>query len=344
MGDDELTREDLINLGELEPDAEQETSEEAPESQETAAPEGEERQEPETEQAAEQDAGSAPEGKDKLQDEPDSVQKRIDRLTWEREENKRKLDLLKRNPDQYYALYPEERPQERETPGRPQEPSRPPTFAEALPMVVKGGTYDGRTLQDLMESDTAVERAAAYDIYNAYVRGLEQQQAEAKGRDAEIQERVTREHDHFVASRARDLFGKDAGTLSADEQTKVEQVFNHILDQMEAKDASGKTWAERNGVYNPDSAYRLMTVNDQIKAGVKAIIDSARKSGPSHIEGKAEGPSSGAGSVYDQLMQMSADKVAERLDRMSDAKVEDFWKKAPPAFLKKYSALASAWV
>ena len=91
--------------------------EDVPESEETDT---EEQETPEETDTKEDDTGDADgsEETDEQAEEEESAeedenrvpQKRVDKIVYEREETQRKLDLLKRDPNKYYQLYPDEKP------------------------------------------------------------------------------------------------------------------------------------------------------------------------------------------------------------------------------------------
>ena len=334
---DELTREDLINIGEIDPDEPEETPEEGEASEE----EGGETPEPEPEEPE----GEIEEGEPEPEPEAEEVDEtapvpvdRFNKVYGERKEIERKFDLFRRlGPDKYYEVYPDEKPADTgpaatttaTIPGQ-----RIPTFRECLNLPIDGGPHAGRTLKELWESDDAEDRADAQDLYNDYRDGIKAQVDETKTNDAKIREKTDNEHNAFYEARAKELFGKDLDKCEKPEVTQISELTTSIMDQMETM-----------GVYNLENAYKLLTLDDALKnargESIKSLIEAARKGKTTHIDSKKGTTKGGTG--YDGLTEMTDAQVSAHLDTLSETGLVKFWENAPASFIDKHKGIAAAW-
>lgn len=319
MGDLEMTDEDLKNIGE-EPEVE-EVAEES-ETLEAETEEGAPAEESETEQAAEEADSASDEPEE---DAPvDNVQKRIDTLTYEREESNRKLDLLKRDPEEYYRLHPEERP---EIPAA--EDEKAASFSQAAGMRVAGGEYDGMTLKEVHDTDPF----AAIDLYQNYRDSVSAEQKKVADDHAATQQSIDKEHDDFVEARSQELFKKPAGQMTEAESTQIHKLMMGYMDQM-----------DKMKVYSLESMHKLASVDDRLNAGVESLIKSANKATVTHISAKKDGQHKNAGSSYATMTGWSEAQLEAHLLGMSPQAEQSFWEKAPDDLKAKFPGAAAAWV
>jgi hypothetical protein len=312
-------------------------ADEGPETPEVEIPEEEPDETTETEQPTE------PEEEEPKEPEPEKEnlipQAEFDRryAGWKTKEREyqEKIDLLQRDPNAYYAKYPNERPA---TPQAPV-PSEVPTFQQCLTAPITDGPYKGYKLGDLWGSDDPQVRAAAVDIYNNYrdvVQGqINERQTQTKTKEEQLQSQVQEEHDTFYKERAQELFGKDTAALTEDEKGKISQLVEDLLDQMESL-----------GVYRLESAYKLATLDERLRTAqgqsIKAVIDSIRKG--SHTSTEAKKTGTGSADVYERMSDLNEEELARKLEKLSEQEQETFWKKAPKEFRNKFRAAADAWV
>jgi hypothetical protein len=343
----------LQEAGELdleEDDTAPPAAETGPETGETEGAEGETPEETETEQAAtereesesatdteaegEQEEGAEEGGQE---DKEPPVQKRIDRLTWEKNEAQRKLDLLRTNPEEYYQQYPDERPQE-STQGQPQaqggqqQAGEVPAFSQCLGMQIQGGQFEGYTLGDLWNSEDKTLQAAAFDLYNNFANERRREVEEQRASERQAKQEIEQAYDSFVAERAKEMFSKDTGALSREEQQKVAQVVQDTLD-----------FAEREGVINLSNAWKLMnldkTVREAEERGVKGLVEHTSKRGPRSASSSNVGSGASKGDPYAQYLEMGEDALLDKIETMGDAEIDRFLKNATPEFRQKYPAL-----
>ena len=327
MGEsDELTKEDLINLGEVDPDAEPTPGEPQPE-----PGGGEPEPEPEPTPEPEPEPGEpAPEP----EPEPDAPVplERWNKMYGEKKENERKFDLFKRvGAEKYYEVYPDEKPEASAEDFTKPEEKALPSFSVASRMKISGGEYDGMTLAEVHENDPF----AAMDMYNEYRDGIRAQNDKAKASETRIQEETDTEHNAFYEARSKELFGKDLKELDEPQQKQIHDLMMKVMDQM-----------EEMGVYKLESAYRLATLDDQIKnakgQSIKSLIDSARKGKVTHIDSKRTGEDTPSG--YEGMESLTEDQLSAHIDSMSDDQAIKFWKDAPASFIAKFKSMADAWI
>ena len=333
---DELTREDRINIGEIDPDEPEETPDEG-----EASEEGEETTEPEPEEPEGEIEEGEPEPEPEAEEADETAPVPVDRFNkvyGERKEIERKFDLFRRlGPDKYYEVYPDERPADTgpaatttaTIPGQ-----RIPTFRESLSLPIDGGPHAGKTLRDLWESDDAEDRADAQDLYNDYRDSIKAQTDETKLNDAKMKEKEDAEYNAFYDARAEELFGKELDKCGESEIIQIRELTLSIQQQMPAMH-----------VYNIENAYKLLTLDDRLKnargESIKSLIEAARKGKTIHIDSKKGTTKGGTG--YDGLTEMTDAQVSAHLNTLSEAGLVKFWEKAPASFIEKHKGIAAAW-
>lgn len=354
---EQFTREELAAMGEevetVQPGPETLETEEKPEVTETEHPTPELEEKPKVEDEEKptedkEDESEPEEGKPVHYDRFKKVYGRGKQAERERDEAKQKLDLFKRNPDEYYETYPDEKPQDYKPrtvepePKRPAAklPDKPKAFSECANVVVNGGTFNGQTLAQVMEQNMA----AAIDIYNKYkddftaAKAAERKAVEEyKNQEDAILKKIRDADVQFLNARAKELYGKDFTELSEDDpiqgkqREKVIKVGNEVA-----------TWMKKNGrlTYTLEDAFRLMnyekTIQDAEAKGASALVDHAKRGTVKSI-GSTSG--STVSDPYGKYLGMTQDALADLITNMPDEKYEEFLKKATPAFRKKFKDL-----
>lgn len=255
----------------------------------------------------------------------------------EKAELAEKLDLFKRNPEEYFAKYPDERPADFKPAAAKAEPSAPPkvrTFKEMLGSRVNDPqqpSFHGKTLADLLQG-TPEEVAAAHDYYSEYVESVKGQAQAAKAKDDALLSEMQREDNAFQDARATELFGKPMAEIDATQRGQVEKIVKDTLAWMTANNRLG---------YKLADAYKVRTYDDAIRTagerGAKALVDRA-KSGV--VRSVAAGPSGEKSSdPYAAYLAMSEDALMDRIQGMPEAEYVRFLTNATPAFRQKFPAL-----
>jgi len=313
MGDEEFTKEELEILGESE--------EEGQETPDTSEDKGESQEESETEQTTETEEEETEETEQAEEEENKVPQSRVDQIVREREDLKRKNDLLRRDPQAYYEKYPDEKPEEQET------EATATTFADAAHMRVQGGTYDGKTLAEVHDADPF----AAMAIYNYYL----DTQRETQRKTAETQDRLKRESEQevntFTENISKQMFSKEKDKLTDKETKEVDTYINGILDWMEE---TGRATTMRD-------AEILMQHEDILKAAqvdtVKGLIAALNSGTVSTVKAqKGTGDDSG----YGKFMEYNVDEFAAYIDGLNDVAFKKFVKDAPQKLKDKFPQAA----
>ena len=353
MGDEwkeQFSREELESMGENLPENHQEAEKEATgESQVKEGDEvkeGQETRKSETEQKASE---SEEQGKEEADEDPElkegepvpydrfaKIYGQRKQAEREKSEIKEKLDLFKKDPDEYYAKYPDEKPDGYS----PLESGKKPTEkAEVLPMSKMLGaqindpqnpSFHGRTLREIMESGPE-GYAAAQDYYNEYVEDIQGKAREAEAKKAEELKSIQEEDGRFMDAQAQALFKKPAKDLDAVQKDKIEKITSDTLAWMKANNRMG---------YKLADAYKIMTydkaLSDAAASGADGLVNLAKS-------GTRRSVSSGSGKTskdpYDQYLAMSEDDLSKMIAEMPDAEFVKFLKEATPAFREKYPSL-----
>jgi hypothetical protein len=316
-GEGEFTKEELEILGE-DTGEEEEPGKGVQEEEQEEPGEGVQEEEGEQGEAAEEDEGAVP-------------QARFDEVYGQSKENERKLDLIKRlGPDEYYKLYPDEKPDAQGSRGDEKttitEPAqdRVLSFQEVQGMVIDGGAYDGRTLGDLYKDNPI----AAQDIYLNY-RDEQRAAIDKKNASAEaIRQAAEEETNAFTTSIAKQMFEKDIDALSAEESKKVEKIVLDVMD-----------WINQPGHYGYklEHAFLIMHKDDLLAGaksdGAKALVKQLK--GGSTPSVKANKGSGGKKTGYEAYEEMDRNQLAARIEGMTDAEFEKFSANAPQSLKDK---------
>ena len=317
----------------------------------TEEPENPEPEEAETEQAAEEPEPAPEEEAPKEEiEEPDNVQKRIDRLTWEKNEYQRKFDLFRQDPDAYYEQYPDERPEDYKPPAPQTPPGEPaPTDPKAEPMAfsqfaksrqILEGDLAGYTLEQawgLALSDPQTYGGLTLqiqDAYQKYTTDFRAQQSEVRAKASKEEEAFYAEYDAFAAQEVAKMFPGKAKPDDLTDPAEQEKFAAHMR-------AIGDYMVER-GIRHYEDAVRLRDYDKAIKEaeerGIKGLVQHTNKQGPRSPSSSAVGGGKST-DPYSQYANMSEDALLEKIERMSDAEMVSFLAKATPEFKAKFPDL-----
>ena len=245
--------------------------------------------------------------------------KRFNKVYGEMKTQTEKFDLYKRlGPDKYYEVYPEEKPEE-----EPEElPEKPIATSEARSMVVRGGEYDGQTLEEV----EAISPIDAQDLLISF----RSEQKEEIDRNKSIQADADKEETDFMSEQAKAIYGKDFNDLTAIEQGKVDDVRKTVLTWM---DKTGRGFA------NLFDGYHLMNRDTDIAA---AKGDAAANAVNSISRGAVQSISGTKGSAqtgYGAYINLTRDQMADKLDSWSESEKANFYEKAPANVKNKFPEL-----
>jgi hypothetical protein len=338
---EQFSREELVAMGE-----EVETPTPGPETQETeevteTEPKTpEQKTEPEvkeTETETKEESEPEPEeGKPVPYERFSKIYGRAKQTEREKAELTEKLDLFKRNPEEYFEKYPDEKPADyksaKETPTEPA-PTKVLTFREMLGARVNDPNmpqFHGKSLAELMgEGPEGI--AVAQDLYAEYVQSVHGKVQAAKAKEEETLKQLREEDNAFMNTRATSLFGKPLSEATPEQRKQVEKEVSDTI-----------AWMKKNGrmAYKLADAYKVMKFDDLLKEasakGASALVDHAKKG---TVRSVGAGLSAATADPYAAFLAMSESDLEAKFRDMPDAKFEKFLKDATPAFRQKFSAL-----
>ena len=297
-----------------------------------------EEQEPEKKPGTEQEqATSEPEKKpdaqeteEEQEEKKDPVQKRIDKLTWEKNEANRKIQLLKELGHQkYFEIYPDEAPAGYQPPQKAQpkpEPQHAPASMEQVgEMVVQvPGRYQGMTLNEVFE----VDKAAGTILLNQYIAYENQvvQAERAKQTEAQQKQLAVREVTNFCSARAIELYDKDLSEATDEETAEVAKVLQGVID-----------WQKKTKQLNltVEQAYYRMR-NEEKRSKEQQAKQTLEKVQTPAVGSVGTKKVAGGELGYEALMTMSKDQLTDHIDSMPRAKFKEFMKDPNNPLRKKY--------
>ena len=304
---DELTDDERAIVGD-----EEEETEETEETEEKE--DAEEKEESETKETEKEESEEAESDKD----EPKVPQSRVDEIVSERKETQHKLDLLKTDPGAYYEKYPDE---------KPAEPAAATKDSDIGNLRVEGGEYDGKTVDEVL----AIDQAAGTKLILAYYRTQDTELAEQKSTEATRLAESEAEINTFSDGVSSELFEKKAGDLDAKEKVKVEEVVQATLDFMKETGRGGGVIADAYYLMNRDS--------ENAKARTDGAEKLINKLTTGAVASTSSSKDSGLDTGYAADMALSADELADKLDKMSDSVSSKYMKDAPKEMRDKYPHL-----
>lgn len=242
-------------------------------------------------------------------------------------ETERKFKLFQElGPDKYYEIYPDEKPAGHKPKEQPAQswPGVQPNFGE---MIVRGGEYDGMTLNEVWQQNPAY----ANFLQNQHIESLRTQQTTIQQQKETALKEATTEVEQFSASISKDLFGKeDLSKLTKDEEMKVAQTIQDTLDWMRKTGRGGGVLADAHFLMNKENL-----LNDAKVKGGKAALESITKPSVPSIS------ASGGGAVVGMaaLEAMTRDELANKINDMDSAEYSKFMKGASKELKAKHPDL-----
>lgn len=352
MGD-EFTPEEKVILGEVDPDPQTAAPDKPPE--EGAKPDGEANppadgtKPPESDKPEHTEEEKAAAEKDGARVEVDAKGKtwvvddegtRIPLTRWRKiyhekmdavrgkEETERKHKLFKElGQDKYYELYPDEapadyKPAQQARPGQ-QWPGVNPNMGE---MLVKGGDYDGMTLNQVWQENPAY----ANFLQNQYIESVRTAETRYRERHDTLVKEATTEVEQFSVSVAKELFNKELSGLTPQEEQKIAETIQQTLDFMKKTGRGGGILADAYFIMNKEN----LITEARTKGGQAALQSLTKPSVPS-INASGGGAVTGM-NAYEA---MSRDELAAKIADMNDTQLSRFMKEATPALKQKHPDL-----
>jgi len=233
-----------------------------------------------------------------------------------------KLELFKRDPEEYYQQFPDERPADIA-------PRTTDTIDTAVQnLVVKGGPYDGMTLQEVMNQDQIEGNRLLFDHWESQ---REAQAAAERSKNQEL-EQSQREVDSFMLNRAKELYdGKEEGFTQPEIDTLNKEVETVLAWMKETK----------RGFANLEDGWYLMNRDEDLaKAGASTARTIATLATKGHVQTISSNASSDAASTgYEGDMEMTPEELGDKIDKMSEKAYADWKAKAPDELKAKYPAI-----
>jgi hypothetical protein len=326
--EDEFTNEELVELGELD---ESELGQEDQEDDTGQTGEGGEADDSEKAddldgEVADEDEQAEDEQPVEDEDlEPDLTD--YDKLSSRAEAAEQKLELLRKDPNEYYKQYPDERPHD-ETPPQTEQQEKA-TEDDVMSLTVQGGQYAGLTLAEVQEKNPVMATKLYLDF-------REREAAEIKEKEElqqKVQNEINTEIDEFADFLASDSFGKKSGKeLTKEELAQTDSVMSevhkYIMDN------------PRVSALHIKDVYFLMNRDKDItkarKDGFKSLKETLSKPSVKSVSGSKSGS---VKSGYDVYLGMSADELATEIENMSDSALTKFMSSAPKELRDKYPSM-----
>jgi hypothetical protein len=340
---EQFSLEELEAMGEIEPEPTPDPGNPEPKAEPTSEPEPKPEPTPEPKEPEKKDGEPEPEpepeeGKPVPYDRFAKVYGRAKQTEREKAELAEKLDLFKRNQEEYFEKYPDEKPADYKpsaaAKAEPPIPEKVHTFKEMLGARVndpQNPAFHGKSLGELLQG-TPEEIAAAHDYYAEYVNDVRGKVDQAKQAEQTRIATMQQEDAAFQDARATELFGKPMSGLDAEQKGKIEKVVKDTL-----------AWMKANGrlAYKLEDAFKVMTYDDAIRTagekGAKALVDRAQKG---QVRSVAAGPSGEKSTdPYAAYLNLTEDALVEKINGMTETDYVKFLTNATPAFRQKFPSL-----
>ena len=245
-------------------------------------------------------------------------------------ETERKFNLFKElGADRYYEIYPEDKPEGYQPP-QPKPASQQQTQEQQDygNMIVRGGEYDGQTLNEVYQ----INPAYATQLLNGHLDGQRRETETRQQQEEKLKSESVSEINAFTGQLSKELYSKEADKLTADEERKVADTIKETLAWMSKTRRGGGVIADAYFLMN-----REKDLSDAKTKGGREALEALKKGGgaPSSIGGGTGAALSGF-SAYEA---MTADQLAEVVDRMSEKKAMEFLKDAPQSLKEKHPGL-----
>jgi len=245
----------------------------------------------------------------------------------EGERTKEKLDLFKRlGSEGYYQVYPDEKP-EGHAPAR--ETAPPDTDIGSLIVQQPDGTYDGMTLREVYDIDPIFANRLQTDYLWNQKQDAERQRGEAE----RLQREAATEIETFGNSIAKEMFGKEAAQLSKEEEPKIAETIQRVLDWMNKTHRGGGVIADGYFLMNKEGLLKKAAEN----AGKSTLRSLQDRKGPASIDTGHGGELKETG--FEAYEKMTEDQLTDKIDAMPDKEMAKFFREAPKSLRAKHPKL-----
>lgn len=244
------------------------------------------------------------------------------------ERTQEKLDLFKKlGPEGYYQAFPDERPPE----ARREAPRETiPSDTDIGSLIVKqpNGQYDGMTLRDVY----AIDPVFATDLQTKFLWQQKEAEQERSNTASKIRQEAATEIETFAESVAQEVFGKTAKGLVEDEEAKITETIQAVLDFMHTTHRGGGNISDAYFLMNKEGLLKTAAS----KAAAATIKNLQDRKGPASIN-TAAGDAKDTG--FEAMEKMTEEALNRKIDAMNDKEVAEFFKAAPKALRAKYPGL-----
>lgn len=262
--------------------------------------------------------------------------KEVYREAKEGERTKEKLDLFKKlGPQGYYQVYPEERPEAPPAREVPREVIPPGADIGSLLVQYDPKTsaenrqYEGMTLRDVH----AIDPVFATNLQTEFLWQQKQAAVQQVGEFNRVRQESATEIETFAESVAKENYGKSTKELSKDEEGKVVDTIQAVLNFMT------KT---NRGSGLMDDAYFLMNKEGLLKkaaenASMGTLKSLQERRGPASIDTAQGGEVKDTG--FEAYGKMTEVALTAKIDAMTDKEVAKFFKDAPKSLRAKFPSI-----
>jgi len=245
-----------------------------------------------------------------------------------REETEKKFNQFRElGPEKYYAIYPNEKPADWKPPEKPQAPQKD-IFDLVAQYSDPNHPYNGKTLREIYATDPAEARRLERAYEQDQTRRSEEERGKVeaeKQRHQHVLNQCDAEINDFTGHLSKEMFGKDASTLSKEEKAHIDSSIQATIDWMQKSQRGAGILADAYFLMNKEKI-----IADAKAKGGKGIIQSLSKpSIPSINAG------SGAAAGGTEFENMTREQLAAHIANLDDAGYEKFMKSATPEMKAK---------
>jgi hypothetical protein len=284
--------------------------------------------------AVAQDAVAETDDDDDDLSEPSKVQKRIDKLTAQREEERRRVELALKNPTAFRQLYAQEygiedAQQPGPQPGPDLEQLRQiDVYAQAWNANDPADQHNGKTLRQIAAEDPAYFSAHVLPAVTVFERNLQEQVRMAERAQeqqaAQTQSQQARAADEFITNLRR--------TFNDDEK-KITAAIEKVKEKRAQAGYENLPYEELFLLTH----HQALVKTAQQKGADELVRRATRNQVPSVSSGQA-----GAKTGYEQDMAGDASSLMKKYDRMTMEERMEWLKNAPQSLRDQYPDFA--WI
>ncbi len=259
--------------------------------------------------------------------------KRVKELWWQAKEGERikeKLDLLKKlGPEEFFDLYPDEKPPGWTPPQREVKEVNPLDLQYSHP----GHEYNGKTLREIAQIDPDYAMEVSKKYYADQQKKVNDERESKRRRHASDLDQSTREATEFASIVSSEKFGKDISTLTV---VEAAQINDFIRDTY--------IWGVQNKKLNYSISDMWILKQRADATDTKTKQDKALKALEKENKAPVLSIGTGGGSAglsgFEAYLAMSEENLTSAIGHIYNNKeLRKFFKDAPEALRKKHPNL-----